>query len=322
MPVINLSAQQIHHIRSPSLVALDQAQFLLTLAASLVGPIGLLALAVSLSRKYKTSSRPALALVRPMTAAREWFDLPKHSREANTVGVIMSVNRKSEITPFWAHGTPEEDRVGSRRDLSQSSSNRQKYQEELGTPKANTDELQNFKAQPLKLMPPTPPALSTTFFTLQDRRLSVAASTHGDFDPTLTYGTNSDSNSPESMMTTIPSAKASSPISLRKSYTKAFPLDPHQLSFAAEAGADDAPLAFAPSSFPSSSPILPLAPHAALESMEMDVAGGLDSAMDDSGDGWRRHTRVYGGGVCLACMASGDSHGGFYGENVPMDQRR
>ncbi|KAI1200263.1 hypothetical protein F5X97DRAFT_98584 [Nemania serpens] len=322
MPVINLSAQQIHNIRSPSLVALDQAQFLLTLAASLVGPIGLLALAVSLSRKYKTSSRPALALVRPMTATREWADLPKHSRESNTVGVIMSANRKSEITPFWAYGAPEEDRVGSRSDLSQSPSNRQEYQEELGALNADTDELRNFKAQPLKLMPLTPPVLSTTLFSLQDRRLSVAASTHGDFDPSLTHGTNSDFISPESIMVTVPNAKASSPISLRKSYSKAFPLDPHQLGFSAKAGIEDAPLAFAPSSFPSSSPILPLAPHAALESGEKDVAGEIVSGMDDSGDGWKRHTRVYGGGVCLACMASGDSHGGFYGENVPMDQRR
>lgn len=45
--------------------------------------------------------------------------------------------------------------------------------------------------------------------------------------------------------------------------------------------------------------------------------------MDDSGAGWKRHTRVYGGGVCLACLASGGNHGGgFYGENVPLDQRR
>ncbi|KAI1183052.1 hypothetical protein F5B17DRAFT_155121 [Nemania serpens] len=322
MPVINLFAQQVHNIRSPGLVSLDQAQFLLTLAASLVGPIGLLALAVSLSRKYKTSCRPALALVPPMTAAIEWVDLPKHSRESSTVGIIMSVNRKSEITPFWSHGAPEEDHVGTRRDLSQSPSNRQKYQEELGALKTDTDDLRNFKDQPPKLMPPTPPVLSTTFITLQDRRLSVAASTHGDFDPTLTHGTNSDSISPESIMTTVPNARCSSPISLRKSYTKAFSLDPDQLSFSAEAGAEDAPLAFAPSSFPSSSLILPLAPHAALESKEMDVSGAIESAMDDSGDRWKRHTRVYGGGVCLACMASGDSHGGFYGENVPMDQRR
>ncbi|KAI1110313.1 hypothetical protein F5Y14DRAFT_366234 [Nemania sp. NC0429] len=322
MPVIHLSAQQIHNIRSPSLVPLAQAQFLLTLAASIVGPIGLLALAVSLSRKYKTPSRPALALVRPMPAAREWVDHPKHSQKSNAVGVIMSVNRKSEIPPYWTHGVPEEDRVGSRGDLSQSPSHRQKYQEELGARKADTDELRNFKAQPPKLISPTPPVLSTTFFTLQDRRLSVAASTHGDFDPTLSHGTNSDSNSPESMMTTAPHARASSPTSLRKSYSKAFPLDPHQLGFSADAGTEDAPLAFAPSSFPSSSPILPLAPHAALESREVDVAGGFVSAMDDSGDVWKRHTRVYGGGVCLACMASGDSHGGFYGDNVPMDQRR
>lgn len=322
MPVVTVSVQQTHHLTSLSLVPLDQAQFLLTLAASLVGPIALLALAVSLSRKYKTSGRPAVAKVHAMTATREWFDLPKQSREPKSGNAIMSVDRKSDISPFGTHGTLDGEGLGGRRDLSQSPGSREDCQEGPGAPKADTDELQDLTARPRPPMPLTPPVLSTTPFSLQDRRLSVAASTNGDFDPTLSYDSNSDINSPSSMTTTVPNAKGSSPISLRKSYTKVLPLDPFQSSSPIEAETEDFSSAFAPSSFPSSSPILPLAPHAALDTREIDVTGEIVSVVDDSGAGWKRHTRVYGGGVCLACMASGDSHGGFYGENVPLDQRR
>lgn len=42
---------------------------------------------------------------------------------------------------------------------------------------------------------------------------------------------------------------------------------------------------------------------------------------NSSSAGWRRHTRVYGGGVCLACAAGAD--GGFYGTRVrPEDKRQ
>lgn len=42
-----------------------------------------------------------------------------------------------------------------------------------------------------------------------------------------------------------------------------------------------------------------------------------------SGDGWKRHTRVYGGGVCLACATAGEGGGGYYGARVrPEDMRR
>jgi len=41
--------------------------------------------------------------------------------------------------------------------------------------------------------------------------------------------------------------------------------------------------------------------------------------------GWKRHTRVYGGGVCLACLSAGGGpggQGGFYGSTVPLADRR
>jgi hypothetical protein len=55
---------------------------------------------------------------------------------------------------------------------------------------------------------------------------------------------------------------------------------------------------------------------------EIDLKGEIFSVTDEAGHGWKRHTRVYGGGVCLACLASGERHGGFYGDKVPMSERR
>lgn len=98
-----------------------------------------------------------------------------------------------------------------------------------------------------------------------------------------------------------------------------------------------------PSSFPPTSPLLPPPPPG---SDNYDYALDLlspvyqDSHMDDDAEDhgnyeithhhedmsqqddvpiWMRHTRSFGGGVCLACLANG---GGFYGENVPLEERR
>ncbi|KAI8948865.1 hypothetical protein F4801DRAFT_437393 [Xylaria longipes] len=323
MPAVSLPVQQPHNIISPRINNLDQAQFSLALAAALVGPIAVLALVVSFSKRYKTSTRPILVGVRAMTTTGDWTWLPKQSREPNKGTTTMSVSRKSEIPPFEAPSTLDEDGLRGRRDLSQSSRSRQGRTEEPGTLKADTDDLRNSKARLPPAMPLTPSAPSTTFLSFQDRRLSVAASTHGDFDPTLTQGGGSDINSAEPTTNIVPNVRASSPISMRKPYTRIFPLDPLQPNPSTEADMGDTCSTFAPSSFPSSSPILPIAPHAALESREIEVSGEIVSVMDDSGAGWKRHTRVYGGGVCLACLASGGNHGGgFYGENVPLNQRR
>lgn len=54
----------------------------------------------------------------------------------------------------------------------------------------------------------------------------------------------------------------------------------------------------------------------------IDVRGEIISLVDSKGISWTRHTRVYGGGVCFACAASGGGHGkgGFYGPNVPPEE--
>lgn len=46
----------------------------------------------------------------------------------------------------------------------------------------------------------------------------------------------------------------------------------------------------------------------------------IHAMFDSSGSGWKRHTRVYGGGVCLACAAAGNS--GFYGASVRPEDKQ
>ncbi|GKT91374.1 hypothetical protein Ct61P_09224 [Colletotrichum tofieldiae] len=81
-------------------------------------------------------------------------------------------------------------------------------------------------------------------------------------------------------------------------------------------------MTFSPSSYPPTSPLLPGPPpiygeirYDEATNREILVQGEIISLLDGAGAGWKRHTRVYGGGVCLACAASGDDghHGGFYG---------
>lgn len=105
---------------------------------------------------------------------------------------------------------------------------------------------------------------------------------------------------------------------------------------------------FVPSSYPPMSPLLPPPPPtsatmghgdpAAIPYYEqlveigpdgttrpaamVGVQGEILSVVDDQGTGWKRHTRVYGGGVCLACVAAGQSnHGGFYGATVRPEEK-
>jgi hypothetical protein len=62
----------------------------------------------------------------------------------------------------------------------------------------------------------------------------------------------------------------------------------------------------------------------ALEATQIDMQGEIVSMLNSDGAGWTRHTRVYGGGVCLACAAAGREHGdgGFYGATVRPEEMR
>ncbi|OAA65842.1 hypothetical protein SPI_02629 [Niveomyces insectorum RCEF 264] len=53
------------------------------------------------------------------------------------------------------------------------------------------------------------------------------------------------------------------------------------------------------------------------------IRGDVISLLDDDGAVWRRHTRVYGGGVCLACLEAESRGGGrgSYGDSVPLEER-
>ncbi|TLD34318.1 hypothetical protein PspLS_01680 [Pyricularia sp. CBS 133598] len=94
------------------------------------------------------------------------------------------------------------------------------------------------------------------------------------------------------------------------------------------------------SSFPPASPLLPPPPpgsdnygpdlvpplgqHSHMDGQEdhddYEIGHGYEHmSHQDDVPIWMRHTRSFGGGVCLACLANG---GGFYGENVPLEERR
>lgn len=104
-----------------------------------------------------------------------------------------------------------------------------------------------------------------------------------------------------------------------------------------------------PSSYPPTSPLLPPPPATTYEAFDPAAVmfpgpardGGIRMVpVDHAGEGgpvhvhsqvldslaepglsWKRHTRVYGGGVCLACVAAA-GEGGFYGENVRPEDKR
>lgn len=174
--------------------------------------------------------------------------------------------------------------------------------------------------------PPPPltlPELSPTVFSFDDRRRSFSAPAFSTLDteefihqpnPDYIGESSSFAVSHESPSPTR-SDSASSP--RRRSYTKT-------VSFATTLSSPGSEEEFAPNSFPSTSPHLPPPadfPELGHSQHEIDVHGEIISSVDNSGHGWTRHTRVYGGGVCLACLQSG-GEGGFYGENVRPEDRR
>ncbi|KAM0809204.1 hypothetical protein AB5N19_09547 [Seiridium cardinale] len=178
----------------------------------------------------------------------------------------------------------------------------------------------HLRARPPLPPPLTPPTLSTKTLSLEDRRLSSALSMTGDLDSNFFSQPNPDYTSSSSSSSAVTQPHDSPATPKRRSYTKTLPLGPPQpVSWLEE---DGSVTAFSPSSFPSSSPTLPMAPHNSFHDHAIDVKGEIISVLDDSGAGWKRHTRVYGGGVCLACMASADGEGGFYGDRVRPEEKR
>ncbi|KAI1098380.1 hypothetical protein F4804DRAFT_127047 [Jackrogersella minutella] len=327
MPAVNLPLQRTHG--SIALYPKPGTQLRLLYSVTLTF-LGLVVLGVVLSvlkRRYKSppptyTGKPDVG--HPSTPQRLWIS-EKKSLGPTFQSNIMSVNQPSGISQLRAAEKLGEGDERHGLDGSQDQVKGDGLQEER-TPSSmsiDTGTQLFLTSGPPPPLPLTPPTLSTGMYTFQDRRLSVAASSMGDLDTSFFQQPNPDytlSPSPGSTSTALPHGHHDSPsIPRRRSYTRVLPLG------SAHADPEHGEPLFPPSSFPSSSPTLPLAPHESLEQQpghrDVDIKGEIISVIDDSGAGWKRHTRVYGGGVCLACMASG-GQGGFYGDNVPPEHRR
>lgn len=167
--------------------------------------------------------------------------------------------------------------------------------------------------------PLTPPELSSTVF-------SIAPGQRQDVDSFM-HQPNPDYMSSTAGISQEGSTAPSTP--RRRSYNRTLPIGipTPQPSFKAS-GMDPSSTAFSPSSYPPTSPLLPPPPPSSSELQvdslghrDVDVKGQIISVLNDDGAGWTRHTRVYGGGVCLACAASG-GEGGFYGAAVTPEEMR
>ncbi|KAK4657505.1 hypothetical protein QC762_214130 [Podospora pseudocomata] len=190
--------------------------------------------------------------------------------------------------------------------------------------------------------PLTPPTRSDNRFPFEDRHIGYAASIPPELDASFIHQPNpaySGMSTSDDVLNSSP--QTADPIPRRRSYTRTVPIGipvPGTTpAYSAEAMASGT--AFTPSSYPPTSPLLPPpppgpdapseyvfvggpgGPGVVLSDQEIDLHGEIISVMDHSGHGWKRHTRVYGGGVCLACLAAEDQ-GGFYGDTVPLSDRR
>ncbi|KAI0853065.1 hypothetical protein F5Y00DRAFT_131273 [Daldinia vernicosa] len=313
MPAVNLPLQQTHG----TLYTVPGTHLRLLFTFLGFTSLGVLLLVF---KRYKLRSPPYTGQLNASPATLQKLWISEKSRGIVFQNDIMSVNQPSGVSQLSsAGGISEGEKKHQHRSNDRESS--EGHQGDM-TASMSIDAGMPLilKSGPPPPPPLTPPTLLTGVFSFQDRRLSIAASSMGDLDTSFFQQPNPDytlsPSPPESSTTALAHGGQDSPsIPRRRSYTKMLPLSPAHT----DSGHDEA--AFSPSSFPSSSPILPLAPHESLDSREIDVKGEIISVMDDSGAGWKRHTRVYGGGVCLACLASG-SQGGFYGDNVPLEHRR
>ena len=198
-------------------------------------------------------------------------------------------------------------------------------------------------SRPVPPPPLTPPTLYTGAFTFRDRSPSYAVSVPAELDADFIHQPNPDymASSTTAGHPHDTSQTNSSASPRRRSYTKAVPIGtpmPSGSSSSSSHQSQDAAWGvsstdtFSPASYPPSSSHLPPPPPGSYDEViydydghqqeEIDLQGEIISVMDDAGHGWKRHTRVYGGGVCLACIAAGERQGGFYGDTVPLSERR
>ena len=182
-------------------------------------------------------------------------------------------------------------------------------------------------SRPPPAPPLTPPDFSNTVYTLEGRPMSQGVPDSFLHQPNPDYTSAS--------FSTMSSSQVSGGSSHRRSYSKTVPIGiPRRQSSMSEP--DQADLTISPNSYPPTSPILPPPPPSDFQDgpssdregqpstqvrHEVDAHGQLVSVRNSDGVSWTRHTRVYGGGVCLACAAAG-REGGFYGANVRPEEMR
>ena len=303
---------------------LDYPRLIYGLSATFLGLLFLITLRSAIRRRRRPKPGTLSASVISTAINQQQLWLSEKSRGVSNNDAVMSSNHppdrtqlKAEQKSYATHDAVDE---GRSRQLPDSGGKTENGGSPFtwGVGGSGPGESTSWSPRPPPL---TPPTLATGNFTFEDRRLSASVSAAGDLDvgffdqPNPDYFSSSDSSS------TALDTKQTTPVTpRRKSYTKILPIDSPRVVTDVEL--DHHALSFSPSSFPSSSPILPLAPHASFEPKEVNVQGEIISLTDESGAGWKRHTRVYGGGACLACMANGGHHGGFYGENVRPEDRR
>ncbi|KAI1501314.1 hypothetical protein F5X99DRAFT_202480 [Biscogniauxia marginata] len=325
MPAVNLPLQLSSGNVTLRPVSEHQVRLLVSITVIILGLLLLSALLQLPRRRYKLPSDTPPTQVDGAVVGQQRLWLSEKSCGVNPSCNNMSSNQTFRESP------PRADIDMGREQIGENGKENQEYDSREGSlggasssPSIDLRIPGHDKSRPLP--PLTPPTPSTVPFGFQTRRLSIAVSATGDFENNSIHHQNPDYSLVSlsgSTSTALSNTRGLSSTPRRRSYTKALPLGPSQPGSAAED--ENGISCFSPSSFPSSSPILPPAPHESLEPREINVKGEIISVMNDSGAGWKRHTRVYGGGVCLACMASNsndDGQGGFYGDNVPLDQRR
>lgn len=168
--------------------------------------------------------------------------------------------------------------------------------------------------------PLTPPVLSGGPLGFAGRPSQLSHSSVVDFDKNFFGLPNPDymlaTSDSESATSSFQTQSDHSGIPRRRSYTKVLPLVPEQdrHSLPSDVVTNTQ---HSGSELPSDHRI------PTSDSREVNVQGEIISVLDDAGAGWKRHTRVYGGGVCLACLESeGKEGGGFYGANVRPEDKR
>ncbi|KAF5609488.1 uncharacterized protein FSUBG_3962 [Fusarium subglutinans] len=224
----------------------------------------------------------------------------------------LSHTRRLQSQPYWAMNEKTMTPPANQEDLAPEDRTNKKLV--IDPNWQNTDNLmsRHVMSRPPPAPPLTPPELSTAVFTFDDRPRPGEDSFIRQPNPDYMSSTAN---------TVLPDNSASTSVTRRRSYNKTLPIGV-PVSQLSQGMSDAADLVFSPSSYPPASPLLPPAPPNA-GTVEIGVQGEIIGVLDSEGAGWTRHTRVYGGGVCLACAASGGNHGGgFYGATVRPEEMR